>query len=155
MSAAPPLCMQATLIANRMARYKGRAVHLVTRPLLTRAFLTVLESSGFPLLVLVKLLNARTMEQVSTSMSEIDLARLLPTCQRCRRLRRKCDTQLPACRLCHVRAQFRTIWSQALIRWRRKERLTALSLIMLYNNSFREGTFFRVVAKSSKCTYLP
>ncbi|KAI1335050.1 hypothetical protein F5Y15DRAFT_428528 [Xylariaceae sp. FL0016] len=25
---------------------------------------------------------------------------LLPTCQRCRRLRRKCDTQLPNCRLC-------------------------------------------------------
>src|ERR1700712_3458281 len=25
---------------------------------------------------------------------------LLPTCVRCRRLRRKCDTQLPNCRLC-------------------------------------------------------
>ena len=29
------------------------------------------------------------------------LQQLLPTCQRCRRLRRKCDTQLPNCRPCH------------------------------------------------------
>ena len=40
------------------------------------------------------------MEFDTTTISEADLTRLLPTCQRCRRLRRKCDTNLPACRLC-------------------------------------------------------
>lgn len=40
------------------------------------------------------------MDPEFTTISEADLTRLLPTCQRCRRLRRKCDTNLPACRLC-------------------------------------------------------
>ncbi|KAI1630313.1 fungal-specific transcription factor domain-containing protein [Exophiala viscosa] len=40
------------------------------------------------------------MDFINTTISEADLTRLLPTCQRCRRLRRKCDTNLPACRLC-------------------------------------------------------
>ncbi|KAK4934542.1 hypothetical protein LTR66_015584 [Elasticomyces elasticus] len=34
------------------------------------------------------------------NLPEADLARLLPTCLRCRRLRRKCDTALPSCGLC-------------------------------------------------------
>lgn len=40
------------------------------------------------------------MEDLANTISEAELTRLLPTCQRCRRLRRKCDTNLPACRLC-------------------------------------------------------
>ena len=46
--------------------------------------------------------------------SEVDLARLLPTCQRCRRLRRKCDTQLPACRLCQKGKAECTFFDHAL-----------------------------------------
>ncbi|CAK7207306.1 hypothetical protein SEUCBS139899_010116 [Sporothrix eucalyptigena] len=36
----------------------------------------------------------------TTSTTRTSLQQLLPTCQRCRRLRRKCDTQLPHCRPC-------------------------------------------------------
>lgn len=46
--------------------------------------------------------------------SEADLTRLLPTCQRCRRLRRKCDTQLPACRLCQKGKAECTFFDHAL-----------------------------------------
>ncbi|KAF2661507.1 hypothetical protein K491DRAFT_647281 [Lophiostoma macrostomum CBS 122681] len=40
--------------------------------------------------------------------------RLLPTCQRCRRLRRKCDTQLPDCRLCQKAGAECTLFDHAL-----------------------------------------
>ncbi|KAF2795988.1 hypothetical protein K505DRAFT_272367 [Melanomma pulvis-pyrius CBS 109.77] len=39
---------------------------------------------------------------------------LLPTCQRCRRLRRKCDTQLPDCRLCQKAGAECTFFDHAL-----------------------------------------
>ncbi|CAK7233133.1 hypothetical protein SBRCBS47491_008505 [Sporothrix bragantina] len=42
------------------------------------------------------------------------LQQLLPTCQRCRRLRRKCDTQLPNCRPCHRAGVECTIFDHAL-----------------------------------------
>lgn len=51
----------------------------------------------------------------SPTTSEADaLTRLLPTCQRCRRLRRKCDTQLPACRLCQKGKAECTFFDHAL-----------------------------------------
>ncbi|KEY74762.1 hypothetical protein S7711_06664 [Stachybotrys chartarum IBT 7711] len=40
--------------------------------------------------------------------------RLLPTCQRCRRLRRKCDTQLPSCRACEKAGAECTFYDHAL-----------------------------------------
>lgn len=55
-----------------------------------------------------------SMEDHSTTISEADLTRLLPTCQRCRRLRRKCDTQLPACRLCQKGKAECTFFDHAL-----------------------------------------
>ncbi|KIW91369.1 uncharacterized protein Z519_08265 [Cladophialophora bantiana CBS 173.52] len=48
------------------------------------------------------------------TISEADLTRLLPTCQRCRRLRRKCDTNLPACRLCQKGKAECTFFDHAL-----------------------------------------
>ncbi|KAK5221754.1 hypothetical protein LTR47_010183 [Exophiala xenobiotica] len=54
------------------------------------------------------------MEFEHTNISEIDLTRLLPTCQRCRRLRRKCDTNLPACRLCQKGKAECTFFDHAL-----------------------------------------
>ncbi|EPE09322.1 c6 transcription factor [Ophiostoma piceae UAMH 11346] len=42
------------------------------------------------------------------------LQQLLPTCQRCRRLRRKCDTQLPNCRPCHRAGVECSIFDHAL-----------------------------------------
>jgi hypothetical protein len=54
------------------------------------------------------------MDVDTTTISEGDLTRLLPTCQRCRRLRRKCDTQLPACRLCHKGKAECTFFDHAL-----------------------------------------
>ncbi|KPI43757.1 Pyrimidine pathway regulatory protein 1 [Cyphellophora attinorum] len=50
----------------------------------------------------------------TTNISEAELTRLLPTCQRCRRLRRKCDTQLPACRLCQKGKAECTFFDHAL-----------------------------------------
>ncbi|KAK5947162.1 hypothetical protein PMZ80_001309 [Knufia obscura] len=50
----------------------------------------------------------------TTAISEAELTRLLPTCQRCRRLRRKCDTQLPACRLCQKGKAECTFFDHAL-----------------------------------------
>ena len=49
-----------------------------------------------------------------SAVSETELSRLLPTCQRCRRLRRKCDTQLPACRLCQKGKAECTFFDHAL-----------------------------------------
>lgn len=49
-----------------------------------------------------------------STISESDLTRLLPTCQRCRRLRRKCDTQLPACNLCDKAKVECTFYDHAL-----------------------------------------
>ncbi|EXJ81676.1 hypothetical protein A1O1_07741 [Capronia coronata CBS 617.96] len=49
-----------------------------------------------------------------TTISEAELTRLLPTCQRCRRLRRKCDTNLPACRLCQKGKAECTFFDHAL-----------------------------------------
>lgn len=49
-----------------------------------------------------------------TTISESDLTRLLPTCQRCRRLRRKCDTRLPACNLCDKAKVECTFYDHAL-----------------------------------------
>ncbi|KAI1453751.1 hypothetical protein F4805DRAFT_469864 [Annulohypoxylon moriforme] len=37
---------------------------------------------------------------VAEAQRQLTVQQLLPTCQRCRRLRRKCDTQLPSCRVC-------------------------------------------------------
>ncbi|ETN46550.1 uncharacterized protein HMPREF1541_00735 [Cyphellophora europaea CBS 101466] len=54
------------------------------------------------------------MDDEATTISEADLTRLLPTCQRCRRLRRKCDTQLPACRLCQKGKAECTFFDHAL-----------------------------------------
>lgn len=54
------------------------------------------------------------MDDPTTNISEADLTRLLPTCQRCRRLRRKCDTQLPACRLCQKGKAECTFFDHAL-----------------------------------------
>ncbi|KIW18578.1 hypothetical protein PV08_02866 [Exophiala spinifera] len=54
------------------------------------------------------------MEFDNTNISEADLTRLLPTCQRCRRLRRKCDTNLPACRLCQKGKAECTFFDHAL-----------------------------------------
>lgn len=54
------------------------------------------------------------MDDPATTISEADLTRLLPTCQRCRRLRRKCDTQLPACRLCQKGKAECTFFDHAL-----------------------------------------
>ncbi|RMD44405.1 hypothetical protein DV735_g648, partial [Chaetothyriales sp. CBS 134920] len=54
------------------------------------------------------------MQDGTTTISEADLTRLLPTCQRCRRLRRKCDTQLPACRLCQKGKAECTFFDHAL-----------------------------------------
>ncbi|KAJ9657567.1 hypothetical protein H2198_004213 [Neophaeococcomyces mojaviensis] len=54
------------------------------------------------------------MDDPATTISEVDLTRLLPTCQRCRRLRRKCDTQLPACRLCQKGKAECTFFDHAL-----------------------------------------
>ncbi|KAG9773806.1 hypothetical protein KCU88_g5702, partial [Aureobasidium melanogenum] len=48
------------------------------------------------------------------TISEAELTRLLPTCQRCRRLRRKCDTNLPACRLCQKGKAECTFFDHAL-----------------------------------------
>ena len=42
------------------------------------------------------------------------LTSLLPTCQRCRRLRRKCDTTLPSCRLCEKAKAECTFFDHAL-----------------------------------------
>ncbi|KAF2105979.1 hypothetical protein BDV96DRAFT_559719 [Lophiotrema nucula] len=42
------------------------------------------------------------------------IQQLLPTCQRCRRLRRKCDTQLPDCRLCQKAGAECTLFDHAL-----------------------------------------
>ncbi|KAI1372064.1 hypothetical protein F4677DRAFT_273711 [Hypoxylon crocopeplum] len=42
------------------------------------------------------------------------LQQLLPTCQRCRRLRRKCDTQLPNCRPCYRASAECTFYDHAL-----------------------------------------
>ncbi|EFX02280.1 c6 zinc finger domain containing protein [Grosmannia clavigera kw1407] len=42
------------------------------------------------------------------------LQQLLPTCQRCRRLRRRCDTQLPNCRPCQRAGAECTIFDHAL-----------------------------------------
>ncbi|KAF2000356.1 hypothetical protein P154DRAFT_491944 [Amniculicola lignicola CBS 123094] len=42
------------------------------------------------------------------------IQKLLPTCQRCRRLRRKCDTQLPDCRLCQKAGAECTLFDHAL-----------------------------------------
>lgn len=54
------------------------------------------------------------MDDPATTISEAELTRLLPTCQRCRRLRRKCDTQLPACRLCQKGKAECTFFDHAL-----------------------------------------
>ncbi|KAK5054581.1 hypothetical protein LTR84_001472 [Exophiala bonariae] len=54
------------------------------------------------------------MDLDSTTISEAELTRLLPTCQRCRRLRRKCDTNLPACRLCEKGKAECTFFDHAL-----------------------------------------
>lgn len=48
------------------------------------------------------------------ALQEEQLLRLLPTCQRCRRLRRKCDTQVPACRLCQKGKAECTFFDHAL-----------------------------------------
>lgn len=58
--------------------------------------------------------HRRHMDDEATTISEADLTRLLPTCQRCRRLRRKCDTQLPACRLCQKGKAECTFFDHAL-----------------------------------------
>ncbi|KAK7413260.1 hypothetical protein QQX98_007848 [Neonectria punicea] len=42
------------------------------------------------------------------------IQQLLPTCERCRRLRRKCDTQLPNCRLCDRAGAECTFYDHAL-----------------------------------------
>ncbi|KAI0002661.1 hypothetical protein F4779DRAFT_635192 [Xylariaceae sp. FL0662B] len=44
--------------------------------------------------------NEKTVPSSLTVTARENIRLLLPTCQRCRRLRRKCDTQLPNCRLC-------------------------------------------------------
>ena len=54
------------------------------------------------------------MDNDTATISEAELTRLLPTCQRCRRLRRKCDTQLPACRLCQKGKAECTFFDHAL-----------------------------------------
>ena len=55
-----------------------------------------------------------TTNTTASTNPEADLVRLLPTCQRCRRLRRKCDTQLPACRLCQKGKAECTFFDHAL-----------------------------------------
>lgn len=42
------------------------------------------------------------------------LQQSLPTCHRCRRLRRKCDTQLPSCRMCEKAGAECTFYDHAL-----------------------------------------
>ncbi|KUI62411.1 Pyrimidine pathway regulatory protein 1 [Cytospora mali] len=70
----------------------------------------------------VAVLDAETTSSVMTSPSPsgaIEATRhpfqqSLPTCHRCRRLRRKCDTQLPSCRICQKAGAECTFYDHAL-----------------------------------------
>ncbi|KAH8892675.1 hypothetical protein GQ53DRAFT_719125 [Thozetella sp. PMI_491] len=55
-----------------------------------------------------------SLPSVPAEVTRDSIQQLLPTCQRCKRLRRKCDTQLPSCRVCEKAGAECTLFDHAL-----------------------------------------